>query len=637
MMALLAVAGCTSDEFVGESNAPTDSRTGAISFASAVSALTRADRAGADAANDLGNQFIVYGEKNETTGDAPAAGNSVFVNYQVNWVDNSAYTTTSNTKGWEYVGATHSTAYQNNITTYNGSDPAVNALSGQQTIKFWDYGASSYTFTAVSAAGIEEGKYQITKNTSGSSVYDKGYTITVADGADLKKLFVSDRNVITKGSGADRDAVNAYGGNVTFRFRNVLSHVRVGIYETIPGYGISNMKFYVNNNEDPPTQTLEATAFGAVCPSVPEEGFTGSNPRTLTVTYENSGNAENQPIVANDASFKPNLILGTNFTALSPTSLLGTTATAPTWDQAGGAFTTFMPQAGNNQDMTLKCDFTLYNTVTKETIEVTGATATVPAQYLQWKPSYKYTYLFKISDDTNGSPGKGVVGLHPITFDALEVQSADGKQETITTVTSPSITTYSNGQLITSNDGYKSGHDIYIVVNNGTGNVALNVGTDAWLYTADNVFNEDNIEEAFANVPESGAGPWTHTYSKTGHVVEINAASGLSSFTEIPATDSPSQQDITINGAKFTPAANTTYVFRYKVADAVPAVDAGYTAVADGTTLTAGNYYFTSNTGAGGFTANGSEVADGTNYFELTTPGVAGKPAKYLYKVIKVE
>ena len=58
-MALLAVAGCTSDEFVGESNAPTDSRTGAISFASAVSALTRADRAGADAANDLGNQFIV--------------------------------------------------------------------------------------------------------------------------------------------------------------------------------------------------------------------------------------------------------------------------------------------------------------------------------------------------------------------------------------------------------------------------------------------------------------------------------------------------------------------------------------------------------------------------------------------------
>ena len=48
-----------------------------------------------------------------------------------------------------------------------------------------------------------------------------------------------------------------------------------------------------------------------------------------------------------------------------------------------------------------------------------------------------------------------------------------------------------------------------------------------------------------------------------------------------------------------------------------------YTAVADGTTLTAGNTYYTSNTGAGEFTAVGTEVADGTNYFELTAAAIS--------------
>ena len=42
-----------------------------------------------------------------------------------------------------------------------------------------------------------------------------------------------------------------------------------------------------------------------------------------------------------------------------------------------------------------------------------------------------------------------------------------------------------------------------------------------------------------------------------------------------------------------------------------------YTAVANGTTLTSGQTYYTSNTGAGKFVSNGTEVSDG-NYFTLT-------------------
>ena len=52
-----------------------------------------------------------------------------------------------------------------------------------------------------------------------------------------------------------------------------------------------------------------------------------------------------------------------------------------------------------------------------------------------------------------------------------------------------------------------------------------------------------------------------------------------------------------------------------------------YTAVESGTHLTADQKYYTSNAGAGEFTSDGTEVADGTNYFELTTPAVAAVEA----------
>ena len=60
---------------------------------------------------------------------------------------------------------------------------------------------------------------------------------------------------------------------------------------------------------------------------------------------------------------------------------------------------------------------------------------------------------------------------------------------------------------------------------------------------------------------------------------------------------------------------------------AQPAVPAVYTAVSNGTTLTKDKKYYTSNTGDGEFTSNGTEIANGTNYFELTTPAAAAVSA----------
>ena len=56
-------------------------------------------------------------------------------------------------------------------------------------------------------------------------------------------------------------------------------------------------------------------------------------------------------------------------------------------------------------------------------------------------------------------------------------------------------------------------------------------------------------------------------------------------------------------------------------------VDAVYTAVANGTTLTSGNTYYTSDAGDGEFISDGTEVADGSNYYTLTTPAAASVSA----------
>ena len=457
----VAFTSCMNEEFIGDQEALNAAGERPIEFGFELKNATRAG--GEDAATALGNQFIVYGEKNEDASIAPGAsgrdGDLVFLNYQVNWV-NAPYSTTSNSHGWEYVGYTHTSNYQSHILTCANPSAVtptlVSALDAAQTIKYWDNAATNYTFTAVSAAkhltdsktDIENGYVTIQKNTTGSTVYDKGYKITATANADLSTLYIS-----------DRVSTSAKTSPVTLTFRNVLSQIRVGIYETIPGYEISSITFYVNTDGGSPTQTVEAKvsetkAFGAVCPNVKGTGYADY----LTVTYgDGTTYIENHPIVTPHASSQNNLILGTNTSTLTTTGTpkyLGTTATNPTWDTDGGTFTTVFPQITNITNLALKCDYTLYNSKSKETINITGKTATVPAKYLQWKPNYKYSYLFKITDDD----------LSPITFDAVEIVAEDGTAEYITTVTEPSITTFgvtSTGAYSFGKDEYETGTDIY--------------------------------------------------------------------------------------------------------------------------------------------------------------------------------
>ena len=509
--ALIALASCTSDEFTGDKALGEANGKTAISFGFDMQNATRAESTGATAAGKLSNQFVVYAEKNESGAAAPTDGNLVIQNYQVKWTAGSENSTTSNTEGWEYVG--FASDFSSEVTPVS---------TETQTIKYWDYSASTYTFTAISAlpADLTGGKMTIAKTTPGTapaSKYGKGYVVTISDAsADLSKLYFADRVEITASNGTDRHADNAYGGNVTFKFRNAMSQVRVGMYETIPGYAISAVKFYKSDGTTEQTNSSTDKAFGAIVPNLPATGFTG----TLTVTYaDNTTGIENQPIVTaarTGGTTQENLVLGTNIQTLdaATSKFLGETSTNPTWDTDGGTYTSVFPQASNTTNMVLKVDYTLYNATTHETIEVKGATATVPGQYVAWKPNFKYTYLFKISNETNGStgtPGTNPAGLYPITFDAVIVEAEDGQAEYITTVSEPSITTFGvkDSKYVTDKADYETGTDIYATFMEGSTLKTPTVGTNVKVYKvtcADETYiTEAAVAEALGETPTTPA------------------------------------------------------------------------------------------------------------------------------------
>lgn len=658
-LALTAMVSCTDESFVGDQGLKeANEGVGAISFNLNVPAVTRADKTGSAAATDLNNQFIVWGEKSEAQGNsgadgkgAVAATNLVFQNYQVNYVTNSAFTTTSNTEGWEYVGYTHSSAYQTNITTKDasGSTPVKTALTSSQTIKYWDWGADRYTFTAVSAdpTDIEAGNVTIKKLTSDDTdVYGKGYQIVLAACAaptppakyTAEKIYIADRKVIEKSSSnTDRTIDNTYGGNVTLTFRNILTHVRVGMYENIPGYTVTVTGFTYKNDGTPATfaamkeeshTTTSSTNFVANAASVAID-----KAAILDVTYQKSGSTVNQPTIAitTDAANKDtHLQLGSNITS----GILGETAATARFDQStANTYTSFYPQEANSVPLKLMVNYTL-TSPTGETITVQDATAEIPAAYLQWKPNFKYTYLFKISDNSNGStgtPGTDPAGLYPITFDAVETIADDGSAEYITTVSEPSITTfgaiYDNTSkfkaYVTGKSDYKipSGTDklnIYATImdNSSVADFTFNSqaagGVNVYKVSSSDDTNfpvtEASVAEALAEI-SSGTKKITCTPKNED---------GTTSFSAVPAkvTTVPGEDgvDITINALRLsgvkevgqyaieyvkTPATYHTTEHTYASSDAVTsAISGGLTLYknSDGTTLASSSDWVDSST-----------------------------------------
>ena len=574
ILVVMGLAACANDDFVDVD--PTSNNGGAIGFGSGIEAVTRA-ASGKDAADKLGNTFYVFGIKNEGKKNPGQidAQDLVFENYKVTYKEGSEGTATSNTSGWDYAGLQLSDKEKNNIKE-NVAD------KGYQTVKYWDANANDYTYYAFSAKSddIENDRVKVTKTTDNTgTVYDNGYSVELTDQADPTSLYFSNRLNIKQSAITSTANENTYGGEVQFTFRNAMAKVRVGMYETIPGYSVTIDGFEVAKSSTTPSfgdmTTLEDGQFAANLASN-KKGDAG----TMKVTYKSSGDDENRPVVSfGDANGKDNkdavLYLGDN---LKADMALNTSTTQLVYDDANGAYTDVYPMEGNEHNLKLKVDFTLHSTV-GETITVKGATAEVPAQYLQWKPGCAYTYIFKISDQTNGILGS-LTGLHPITFEAVNIIDGTGEDELISTTTAANYNIITFGcnadhKVTVGQDDYNAGDDIYAVVVKGESSNNNTTVTDVTRTTTDKptkLYEVTTTNEGSYPITEASVENYLNKYNNdntlidqpvTAILVADNAEDKAQYVTEVPKGDETSGTN-SLNAMKWT-AKNTVYAVEYTV------------------------------------------------------------------------
>lgn len=565
----LALASCSSDDFLGEIQGnEQNGATSAINFGGDTGKITRDPSTGKTAAELLENNFVVVGFKGSKT---DAANNDVYAfdHYNVNFKEGSAFSTESNRAGWEYV---------NQDMKVKGTEPAASlAQSGasQQTIKYWDHSCASYDFIAFSMGKKgAASEYATPTHVDKDNLATAAYTLS-GNVNTLSECYISDMKTVTE--------PNYNKTSVSMSFRHLASKVRMALFEIVPGYVISDVKFYTDATSTT-TDNTEGTLIGKF-----------NNSGTLTVHFPTTGivnkdkkdyNKAHVKFTASTTAGETGVLNHKGFGAVNynnqaegtisaGTTYLSQNAATPSY--CGAGYQNVLPSEGAASAITLRIDYKLTSVDgSKETINVKGATATVPAQYTEWKSGYAYTYIFKISQDTNGSTGGTSTGLTAISFDAVVVDDeANGLQETITTVSDNSFTTYGykDNKVTTNGNEYVNGTDIYATVYvPAAGETAAKTVAPQKLYTvtlesgATQTINEASV----ANALEKGSNDtakktWTVTDYAGKKMVVTETAGVATTVTSVPAGPG---YTINVNALKWTgvatdPDTETYYAVEY--------------------------------------------------------------------------
>lgn len=581
----LALASCSSEDFVGTEGGNVDNGANkAINFGGKLGKITRAanDHVGADAAKLLNNKFIVAGFKGEKQKNG-IVEKPVFDHYTVSWEKNTAGTTTDNTSDWKYVGLDPQTG--------------LAKISGKQTIKYWDFSTGQYDYIAFSSgkANIKTGtetptgdnEVKVTAVTPKTATTAEGGAYTIQGTATaLNKCYIAD--LVTAYNPKETNKPE-YQKEVQLSFRNLTSKVRVAFYETIPGYSVKNVNFYTNGTDNNSTiDKKDANLFVSGTDKLYGGGTaTVYFPTVGTNNLSESDYNKAHVAIKGEKEYTAQSFGTLNYT-LSDDSRLGKEDKDKIYLATTSASATFAGTTLNNYQivlpneagatLTLRVNYTLVaNDGSGEEINVYGAKAIVPAIYAQWKSNYAYTYIFKISDKTNGLTGLGEntpEGLYPITFDAVVADSEIGNQTTITTVATPSITTYQKGHDI-KKDEYKKG-DIYVMAVDNDKNLITDLDK-ANLYTVTGTkISEATVHDALT----IGSIKYTENNTITGrNGITLTKAKMDATITTIPGVDGNDIKVTAKTAAKFTASAGT-YAFVYDTTPTPsPSETAYYTAV----------------------------------------------------------
>ena len=273
---------------------------------------------------------------------------TVFPCYTVSWGANTAYTTTSNTNNWEYVG-------------------------GDQTIKFWDWAAKAYRFIAATGwegtPPVSNWNYVKSKTYGADGTYGpagayKTYEISMrADATNADSIAEApyfSRLWFSNGSLTDYPD-KQFGKPVTLEFLKPYARVRFIYTYVYPREGIvlTEQKFV---------------------PSV--VGQVTHRKGVIKVTYPLTG--------ANIQESYTMAPLGTDSICICQ-DYDPEDDTKTYYNHCVGGWYTVLPNTSQGS-------YTLSVYINDPEKNSDPKTAVVPAEYMQWKPGYSYTYIFKITD-----------------------------------------------------------------------------------------------------------------------------------------------------------------------------------------------------------------------------------------------
>ena len=411
-LASLTLVGCSDNDFIGTGGSSGFSKgNGEISFNAGSGKITRGEEiTGMDAATKLGNKFTVYGWKTNSTASGSADGvhEDVFQDYLLTWGANTAFTTESNTNNWEYVG--------------NTSQP-IDGAGVDQTIKYWDYSTNRYDFIAWT---INDGSAAVLKDraTVTSTSVKPSLTFNAPTAKSLGSVYISDKYTATPEGTTIANLTNASSEKHTFgkymgkdadddaskdavrlQFRSLAAKVRIGLYETVPGYQVSDVVFYNENAEkawnytytgedatDYPSNQTYATLFADA------NTFTRSG--DLTVYYHDATYMTGDAKLDNTAYTDLDPITQSTYfafgqltntkgagekTVIGAGQAIGTTSNTATMsigNDENTLYTYVFPMEENTNALNLKVNYKLTSTDgSGETILVSGANAVVPANF----------------------------------------------------------------------------------------------------------------------------------------------------------------------------------------------------------------------------------------------------------------
>ena len=451
ILACAALTACTNDIDLGTNKEQVETLSNAIGFQMAKKNMTTTK-----ATQTLQSQghynFGVWGYKAVTGAAVP----TIMENYLVGYYDaTKGYgTQTGTTFGdgsnsldgksyWmyegmgkdeytgNYAGAAITDAYKSNIE--------------KQYLRYWDLSSARTTFYA----------YAPYVNSTSAPV--KFFNSTSGDLTKKTMSFPEGSIVMGKDKPADQEFMYAvtkveksnYKEDVKLEFHRMGARIQIKFWEDIPGYTVKMKNLSTNSVTSPSTLTEGIYAKPAIAPTTPGGNrYTEGKYLTKTgadIVFNNDEATATKPTAT--VTFKGvTNIAQSCLTFDIPTEQLGENRNAAKHSATKyymiprGA--TFDPAIADDDDFKktgfiFHVSYELKNNQTDETITVTDAKVFVPADQCNWESNKSYTYVFKITKNSNGTTDKKdpkpeddlIVdtdnALYPIVFDGCTVVDYD--------------------------------------------------------------------------------------------------------------------------------------------------------------------------------------------------------------------